>query len=378
MYDAIVVGGGVVGLATAYHLLRGGARTLLVDRADRGRATDAGAGIITADTNARDAPARFEFAVRAAAYYPALLEGLRQDGAGDTGYARCGMLVVAVSPDEREAFARSREAIPGRRGAQWAPDGNELFAVTADDAQRMFPPLAPVLGALYHRGAARVDGRLLARALRTAAGGRGLAVMQGSVDRLIVEDRRIAGVIVGGERVSSTRVAIAGGAWSQAFGDQLGISIPVRPQRGQILHLRAAGVLTEGWPIVSAYRGHYLVPWADGRVVAGATRESGSGFDARLTAAGVREVLAEAVRVAPGLGDWEIHEMRVGLRPLSDDGLPVLGAVPGIEGAYLATGHGPAGLHLGPYSGKVVAGVMLGSAPEIDLTPFEVERFRRR
>lgn len=240
----------------------------------------------------------------------------------------------------------------------------------------MFPPLAPVLGALYYRHAARVDGRLLAQALRTAAGRHGLAVIKGSVDRLIVEDRRIAGVIVGGEPVSSTRVAIAGGAWSQAFGDQLGVSIPVRPQRGQILHLRAAGVRMEGWPIVSAFHDHYLVPWPDGRVVAGATRETGSGFDARLTASGVREVLAEALRVAPGLAEWEIHEMRVGLRPLSDDGLPVLGAVPGIEGAYLATGHGPAGLQLGPYSGKVVAGVMLGNAPDIDLAPFGVERFR--
>src|SRR5262249_30516340 len=120
-----------------------------------------------------------------------------------------------------------------------------------------------------------------------------------------------------------------------------------------------------------------LVPWPDARVAAGATRETGSGFDPRVTAAGVREVLQEALRVAPGLADWDLHEMRVGLRPLSRDGLPILGAVPGTEGAYLITGHGASGLQLGPYSGKVVADLMLGRPAEIDLAPFSVSRFQR-
>jgi D-amino-acid dehydrogenase len=118
-----------------------------------------------------------------------------------------------------------------------------------------------------------------------------------------------------------------------------------------------------------------MVPWPGGRVAVGATRETGSGFDPRLTAAGVREVLSEALRLAPGLAQWEILEMRVGLRPLSVDGLPVLGPVPRIEGVFLATGHGPSGLHLGPYSGTLVADLMLGRRPEMDLSPFHAARF---
>src|SRR4051812_49285370 len=99
-FDVAVIGGGLLGTATAYHLVSAGARTLLVDRADAGRATDAGAGIISPETNSRDADAWFHLAAEAADYYPALIERLGDEQSGDTGYARCGKLVVGVSEDE--------------------------------------------------------------------------------------------------------------------------------------------------------------------------------------------------------------------------------------------------------------------------------------
>jgi D-amino-acid dehydrogenase len=89
----------------------------------------------------------------------------------------------------------------------------------------------------------------------------------------------------------------------------------------------------------------------------------------------VREVLDEALRVAPGLAHGEVREIRVGLRPLTPDALPVLGPVPGIRGIFLVTGHGPTGLTLGAYSGKLVADQMLGKPPEADVSPFSVARF---
>ena len=375
MYDAIVIGGGLLGLATAYHLVRHGINVLLVDRGHPGRATDAGAGILSPETNSRDPDAWVQLALRAVEYYPALVALLKTDDAGETGYARCGLLVVAATGDERAAFAAARAQILDRRDRSGLPSDDDLRDVLPEEARRMFPPLAAVHGALYHRHAARVDGRLLSQALRLAAERRGLSVMHGSVDRLIVNKNRVAGVVVDRATVPTSRVAIAGGAWSQAFSDQLAVPIPVQPQRGQIIHLRKPRVDTTGWPIVHAFRGHYVVPWPDGRVVVGATRETGSGFDPRLTAAGVREVLQEALRVAPGLADWEIHEMRVGLRPLARDGLPILGPVEGTEGVYLATGHGATGLQLGPFSGKVIADVMLGRPADVELAPFSVSRF---
>ena len=129
------------------------------------------------------------------------------------------------------------------------------------------------------------------------------------------------------------------------------------------------------WPMVSAFHHHYLVAWPDSRVAAGATRETGSGFAPHTTSAGVREVLDEALRVAPGLAGAEIREIRVGLRPLTSDTLPVLGPVPGVSGVFLVTGHGPTGLTLGPYSAKLVAGQMLGKPPASDLSPFSIARF---
>jgi D-amino-acid dehydrogenase len=374
-FDAVIVGGGLLGSATAYHLVAAGARTLLVDRADTGRATDAGAGILSPETNTRDPEAWFRFAVEAGAYYPALIERLADEQAGDTGYARCGQLVVAVSDDELDAFERARRLIFERQRRRGRPAPADLHEVTAAEAQDLFPPLARVQGAIYARGGARVDGRLLNRALRAAAEARGLVGRVGAVQRLVIERDTATGVVLDGETVSAGAVAIAGGAWSEAFAAQLGATIAVAPQRGQIIHLGLSGADSGRWPVVSAFHHHYLVAWPDSRVVAGATRETGSGFAPSTTAAGVREVLSEALRVAPGLAQATIREIRVGLRPFAADTLPILGPVPGVAGVFLVTGHGPSGLTLGPYSAKLVAGQMLGKPPETDITPFSVARF---
>jgi D-amino-acid dehydrogenase len=378
VFDAVVVGGGILGSATAYHLVGAGARTLLVDREDTGRATDAGAGILSPETNSRDPEVWFQLAVEAGAYYPGLIERLRGEQPHDTGYARCGQLVVGVSEDEVQPFARARRLIFDRQRRRGLPGPDDLREVTAAEARELFPALAPVHGAIYSRGAARVDGRLLNRALRAAAEAHGLVVRTGSVERLAIERDAVHGVVVDGATVAAGAVAIAGGAWSETFGAQLGVTIPVAPQRGQIIHLGLPATDTGRWPMISAFHHHYLVAWPDRRVVAGATRETGSGFAPRTTSAGVREVLTEALRVAPGLATAEVREIRVGLRPLAADGLPVLGPVPGVRGVFLVTGHGPSGLTLGPYSGKLVAAQMLGKTPESDLAPFSVARFAAR
>jgi len=374
-FDAAVIGGGLMGMATAYHLVRAGARTLLVDRGDLGRATDAGAGILSPETNSRDPDAWFDLAIRSVQYYPTLIEQLASEQDGDTGYARCGMLIVAAGEDEIVPFARARSIVFARRQQRGLPAPEDLHEVSAAEARELFPPLAPVHGAIYSRGAARVDGRLLNRALRTAALRAGLVARDGGVDRLVIDGGAVTGVVVAGETVGAGVTAIAGGAWSETFARQLGVSLPVAPQRGQIIHLGLHGTDTSRWPMVSAFHHHYMVAWPDSRVVAGATRETGSGFAPQTTTVGVQEVLREALRVAPGLAVAEIREIRVGLRPLTADTLPVLGPVEGVRGVYLITGHGPTGLTLGPYSGKVVAEQMLGKPPGVDLTPFSLARF---
>ena len=374
MVEAVVIGGGVVGASIAYHLVSEGAKTILIDRHDVGRATDAGAGILSPETNTRDGQDWFEFAVRAVGYYPGLIQRLETEQSGDTGYARCGKLTVAVSEDEVEPFERASEVIFNRQRDRGLPSTEELYAVTPEVAGAMFPPLASVYRALYYRQAARVDGRLLARALLRAAEAKGLMVKRSSVEKLLLQNRQVTGVESEGDIIRAGGVAIAGGAWSHQFGVQLGVQIPVQPQRGQIIHLNMPETDMERWPIISAFRGHYIVPWSDNKVVVGATREVGSGFSPATTAVGVLEVLSEALRVAPGLAEAQIREIRVGLRPMTADLLPVLGQLPGAKNIYLATGHGPTGLQLGPYSGKIIADMILGRSEEADISAFQVTR----
>jgi D-amino-acid dehydrogenase len=157
--------------------------------------------------------------------------------------------------------------------------------------------------------------------------------------------------------------------------ETLGLKLPVYPQRGQIMHLQGPEEASR-WPIVVGFHFHYLLTFPGGRVVVGATREDHAGFNVCETAGGVHEVLSEALRVAPGLADAVVLEVRIGLRPATPDGLPVLGRVPGFANAFLVTGHGPSGLQLGPYSGALIADLVQGNQPRLDLSPFAAERFQ--
>jgi D-amino-acid dehydrogenase len=374
MYDLIVIGGGIVGLSVAYHAVVAGAKTLLVDRSDPGRATAAGAGILAPETSAIESDAWFRLAIAAVDYYPTLIAQLEADADGSTGYAPTEALLVAVSADEDAALAAAHERMLARQRAYGRPTPDQLTPIDAAAARELFPPLAPIRAGLRARRAARVDGRLLGGALERAADARGLLRRSAGVDQILLQGDLANGVVSAGERLTAGAVVIAGGAWSAAFASQLRVRLPVAPQRGQIIHLSLPGVDTASWPVILPFHGHYMVPWPDQRVVVGATREL-VGFEPHTTAAGVHEVLAEALRVAPGLASATIGEVRVGLRPHTPDSLPVLGHAPAARNVYLATGHGATGLQVGPYSGKLIADLALGTPIEQDLTAFASSRF---
>ena len=138
---------------------------------------------------------------------------------------------------------------------------------------------------------------------------------------------------------------------------------------------------TVNWPVVNAFHGHYIVCWPAqngvGRVVVGATRKLGLALPRTLPLAGIQEVLGEALRVAPGLAGAQLHEVRIGLRPLAADGLPILSAAPQVSGVIIATGHGPNGLQLGPFSGKIAAALALGQPAEVEIRMFDIAGFNR-
>ncbi|MEF8791765.1 MAG: FAD-dependent oxidoreductase [Haloarculaceae archaeon] len=371
--EAIVVGGGIVGSATAYHLARAGVDVALFDRADEGRATDAGAGILSPATSSNaDSEPWFRFAVDAVDYYEELDADLRAAGVGETGYAVPGLLQVAVDDAEARAFDEALAVIRDRQERMGEPE--EIVELDPETARERCPVVGEPTRALWNPNGARVDGRVFSAALREAGERAGLTVREADVTGLRVESGTARGVVADGERVDAEAVVVAGGAWSPEFVDDLGYEIPVEPMRGQILHLDTDRD-TAGWPVVTGTRSLYAVPWSSGRVAVGATYEEGSGYVPHSTVEGVHEVLGDALEVFPGLADAAVGEIRVGLRPGSADGLPVCGPVPGVEGAYLATGHGPTGLQAGPYSGRQVARLVRGEPVETEMGAFSPARF---
>jgi D-amino-acid dehydrogenase len=371
--DVVVIGGGLVGWSAAYRLVRAGVRVTVVDRAGPGYATNAGAGIIAPGTSFRPLPAFYPFGSAAVAYYPRLIEELAEDGETETGYEVVGCLFIAKNEDEATQLPETLRIMTERRDGGMGNIG-DLSLVDSATAQSLFPPLAPIAAAIYLTGAARVNGGPFRDALRRAAEKRGATTVVGTGSP-VLNGNRVTGVQVDDFIIPTDAVIISGGTWSNDLGDQLGVRLPVEPQRGQIIHLDLPGTETSAWPIVQGYFDHYLLTFRPNRVVMGATREIGSGYDVKMTAGGVHQVLSQGLSLAPALATATIAEIRIGLRPMSPDGLPIIGRAPGLANVYLCTGHGPSGLQLGPISGAAVASMVREIAPEIDLSPFSPDRF---
>ena len=361
----IVVGSGIVGASCAYAATGLGAEVVLVDAGRPGRATAAGAGIICPwSSRVADPPWR-ALAYAAAREYPALIERLAGLGETDVGYRQVGALALAEDEAEQEQI---RRALLARRTV--APEIGDVADVSGADAQRLFPPLRAGAAAVFIGGAARVDGRKLAAALARAAVRQGAVVRDGEA-HLALDSGRVAGVRLNGDLVEGDAVVAATGAWTRSFLQPAGLAVPVEAQRGQIMHISLGDVDTSRWPVVlPGASGHYMVAFDDGRIVAGATRETGSGFDYRITPAGLAEILEQALAVAPGLADGTYLETRVGFRPMGPGLRPLLGPVPGLAGLVVATGLGASGLTMGPLAGSLAAQAALDLPPSLDLEPF--------
>jgi len=362
MVKVVVIGAGIVGSAAAHRLSMLGADVMLVDNRAPGAATPAGAGIIaTIGSRATDLDTAL-FRITAARHYVELVRVSEEAGLRGHSYSATGQLVLALDDGEAAMlpaeFDRARDLVD-RFGRDSVGMPELLSSV---DIRRRFPLVATACGGLWLPEIARVDGRAMRDGLVQLARAAGATVINGTA-RLLIRDGRISGVLTTGGVLSADAVVVAAGAWSAGLGDFFGGRL--RPQRGQIAHLRLPGA--SALPTLDTFAGHYLLPFPGDRAVIGATRETGSGFTPELTAGGVAQVLARGMSLVPALKDAIWIEARVGLRPVSDDGFPFLGPAPGAEGVWLATGMGPSGLTLGPYCGSVVAEhvMAISAAPAI-------------
>ena len=364
----VVIGAGILGASTAWHLSRAGAEVVVIDRAHDGRATAAGAGIVCPWASDASDAAFFALYCAGGRYYETVVRSLEENGDSDLGFRRSGALIVSSEQAELRAFADLLE----RRQRQ-TPEMGSVQRIAPRDARTLFPPLDEDLAGVLIAGGARVDGRRITAALLRDAQRHGAVVRDGDAELHGVGDSAVV-VRLGEEELPADTIIVAAGVWAPPLLSRIGIRLPVRPQRGQIMHLRLQGQNTDDWPVILPPGEHYLLAFDDSRIVAGATREAAAGFDFRVTAGGQAEVLFEALRVAPGLLDATVIETRVGFRPVSPDGHPLLGVVAGLPGLLVGNGLGAAGLTIGPYAGLELANLALGRTAQLDLSPFDPNR----
>lgn len=368
MERIIIIGAGILGASTAYHLAKQGADVVVVDRKDKGQATDAAAGIICPWISQRRNKAWYALAKGGASYYPELIRQLEEDGETETGYRKVG----AISLHRELGKLEKMEARALERRVD-APEIGEVKLLDANETSELFPPLAEDFLSVHLEGAARVDGRALRKALINAAVKHGADIVHGSAT-LAVEEGKVGGIYVDGELMAASKVLVAAGAWAAEFLEPLGLNVQVTGQKAQIVHLRLSGLETSEWPVVMPPTDQYILPANEGKIVIGATHEDDAGFTLHPTAGGIHEVLDKALKVAPGLTEAALEEVRVGFRPFTPGFLPVIGQVPGYPELLFANGLGASGLTVGPFLGKQLANIALSREADIDLSLYEVDK----
>jgi len=363
--DAVVIGGGVIGLSVAWRAARAGFSVAVVDPEPGSGASHFAAGMI-APTSEADfgEEAIVEIGRESAARYPAFVADVETDSGRPAGYRQCGTLHVAVDADEHAALERAyqhRKAI-----------GLPVVRLSAHETRELEPGLAPSIrsGMLVDSDHV-VDPRALNAALLAACANRGVEIRHGRGE-VSIERGRVTGVRVEGEeRIDAGRVVLAAGCWS---GTVAGLPVedtpPVRPVKGQILRLHGApGVITR------TVRGSnvYILPRGDGRVVIGGTIEE-RGFNTTVFAGAVLELLRDARALIPDVAELELVEASAGLRPGSPDNAPIVGEA-STPGLILATGHYRNGFLLAPSTADLVVAALTGDGWPEATRPWWPSRF---
>ena len=362
----IVIGAGILGASTAYHLVKEGRNVTIIDRGEPGQATDAAAGIICPWLTQRRNKAWYFLAKSGAAFYPSLIEQLEEDGEKETGYQRVG--AISLHYDQGKLVKMEERATVRREDA---PEIGEIRQLDQQETNELFPSLSGEYASVYVTGGARVNGRLLRDALLNAAQKHGASIVKGDA-QLESSGEEVTGVKIGDTRYEGDSIILTAGAWAPELLIPLGIKLSISPQKAQIIHLMLEDTETGSWPVVMPPNNQYILAFDGGRVVIGATHEDEQGFDLRPTLGGMNEIIDKGLKVAPGLADATYLETKVGFRPVAPNFLPIIGAVPGYENLFLANGLGASGLTVGPYLGAQLAKLAAGEDLEIDIEQYDV------
>ncbi len=348
--DVLVVGAGAIGCATAYFLARMGTKVLVLDKNGIGSGTSFHAtGLLGAGSSTPLSETAYEATLE-------LVPRLQEETGIDVLYQKQEGLHIALTERQVEQ-GKAMAAVPGLAGTK------RVF-LDGDEARKLEPRLsAKILGAVWQENAAQLDSYRYTLALARGAERAGVEFLNRHIVGLVRQGDTVAGVMTPSGAVSADRVVLATGAWSAEAAEWLGMSVPVRPQKGQSIRLRWSGgplhylMRQVGW-------GH-LIQRGDGFLSAGSTDEDGKGLDTSPTPEALNKIMEHALSIMPCLETAEMVTQFAGPRPKSVDGLPLMGPVPTMPGAYLNTGHGSSGIFLAAASGRHVAEMVVNGASSV-------------
>ena len=364
----VIVGGGLVGMATAYYLAKAGVASTVIERdAIASHASGYAYGGLSPVTGFGIPGPLAEIAQDGMRLHRELAESLLEEtGIGVDFRARPALALALSETDVR----RLQAALPW----QQTQPGYTARWLNASEARRIEPRISDeTLGAVSIEGPADVEPYKLVLALTRGAERLGVTVRHGRMMGLKREGARVTGVLLERGEIACSTVVLGLGPWSGEASAWIGVPIEVRPLKGQILRLQAPGPPVEcsvGW-------GHnYATTKTDGLLWAGTTEEE-AGFDETETREARDEIGASLVRMLPAMAEAQLMHQTACLRPLASDGLLLLGRVPGFDHVYMATGAGRKGILYGPPMGRAIADLILTGAAKISLEAFAPGRFAR-
>jgi glycine oxidase len=367
--DAVVVGGGVIGLAIARALaLRGMKRVVLIERARVGsEASSAAAGMLAPQAEANRADAFFDLACASRDLYPAFSAELLEETGTDIELERTGTLYLAFTEKDEEEIEHRYD---WQRRA-----GLAIELLSADEARRLEPCISQeVRAALRFPLDVQVENRSLVAALSASVEKHGVRLLtETNVHSLIIERETIKGVETSRGAVHAPVVVVAAGAWTSFLtsSDKAAPHISIEPVRGQILCFETKARLARH--VIYSPRG-YIVPRLDGRLLAGTTTEH-AGFEARVTEEGISAIRNHALEIAPTVRNLPFVDSWAGLRPRAEDDLPVIGACADVRGLFYATGHYRNGILLAPLTGALLAEQIITGNTSPFINAFSPDRF---
>lgn len=364
--DVLVIGGGIVGMAAAYFLAKAGARVTVIERDSVGsHASGFAYGGLSPLSGAGIPGPVHELAKEGMRLHSEFGKLLPQETGVVTEYRERPTLSLSFTEDE---VSEARKALDW----QQAQESYNVRWLDGDAAREIEPRVSgDALGAVYTEGCAEVEPYKFVLALTQLAEKEGVHVRNANVTGLKRSGGRVVGVSTASGELPCSSVVVAMGPWSGEASSWLDLDIEIRPLKGQILRLRVPGAeiaCSVGWA------GNYANTKMDGLLWTGTTEEE-AGFDERPTTQARDQIMASLLKMLPSLADAELVQQTACLRPLSADGLPILGAVPGLEGAFVATGAGRKGILLGPAMGRATADLVLSGKTDLPIEAFAPDRF---